>query len=81
LQAEGLTLQALKDEARHGQAMDLLRRTQRSIKQVAQAAGFRDEKSFARAFRAWTGQSPSDFRRQALAEPQAADQSVRTTGM
>jgi AraC-like DNA-binding protein len=80
LQAEGLTLQALKDEARLGQAVDLLRRTQRSIKQVAQAAGFRNEKSFARAFRAWTGQSPSEFRRQAQASPQA-DQSARATGM
>ncbi|QBK04217.1 AraC family transcriptional regulator [Hylemonella gracilis] len=65
LQAEGLNLQALKDEARRGRAEDLLRRTQRSIKQVAQAAGFRNEKSFARAFRVWTGQSPSEFRRQA----------------
>lgn len=67
LQAEGLTLQALKDEARRGQAEDLLRRTPRAIKQVALAAGFRNEKSFARAFRAWTGLSPSEFRRQAQA--------------
>lgn len=67
LQAEGLTLQALKDEARRSQAEDLLRRTPRAIKQVALAAGFRNEKSFARAFRAWTGQSPSEFRRQAQA--------------
>lgn len=65
LHAEGLTLQALKDEARRSQAEDLLRRTQRAIKQVALATGFRNEKSFARAFRAWTGQSPSEFRRQA----------------
>ncbi|EGI76450.1 AraC family transcriptional regulator [Hylemonella gracilis ATCC 19624] len=65
LQAEGLTLQTLKDEARRSQAEDLLRRTQRAIKQVALATGFRNEKSFARAFRAWTGQSPSEFRRQA----------------
>lgn len=67
LQAEGLTLQALKDEARRSLAEDLLRRTPRAIKQVALAAGFRNEKSFARAFRAWTGLSPSEFRRQAQA--------------
>jgi AraC-like DNA-binding protein len=65
LQAEGLTLQALKDEARRSLAEDLLRRTPRAIKQVALAAGFRNEKSFARAFRAWTGVSPSEFRRRA----------------
>ncbi|MFO6418594.1 AraC family transcriptional regulator [Hylemonella sp. W303a] len=80
LQAEGLTLQALKDEARRGRAVELLRRSHRSIKQIAQDAGFRNEKSFARAFRAWTGQSPSEFRRQARASPQA-DQSARATGM
>jgi AraC-like DNA-binding protein len=65
LQAEGLTLQTLKDEARRSLAEDLLRRTQRAIKQVAQAAGFRNEKSFARAFRTWTGLSPTEFRQQA----------------
>lgn len=63
LKEEGATLQGLKDEARHVRAMDLLRRTQRPIKQVAEAAGFRNEKSFIRAFKAWTGQSPGDFRR------------------
>lgn len=67
LQAEGLTLQALKDETRRGLAEDLLRRTPRAIKQVALATGFRNEKSFARAFRAWTGLSPSEFRRQVQA--------------
>jgi AraC-like DNA-binding protein len=65
LQAEGLTLQALKDEARRSLAEDLLRRTPRAIKQIALAAGFRNEKSFARAFRVWTGLSPSEFRRRA----------------
>ena len=65
LKDEGATLQALKDEVRRERATELLLRTSRPIKQVAEAAGFRNEKSFMRAFRDWTGQSPAEFRRQA----------------
>ena len=57
------TLQGLKDEVRRTRAVELLHRTQRPIKQVAEAAGFENEKSFIRAFRGWTGQSPAEFRR------------------
>ena len=53
---------------RQARAVDLLQRTDRPVKQVAQAAGFGNEKSFIRAFRAWTGQSPAAFRRQARPE-------------
>ena len=63
LKEEGASLQSLKDEVRLGRARELLLRTERPIKQVAQAAGFRNEKSFIRAFRSWTGQSPAEFRR------------------
>ena len=62
LKEEGATLQALKDAVRRERAVQLLLRTRRPIKQVAEAAGFRNEKSFIRAFRAWTGQSPGEFR-------------------
>jgi len=48
---------------RRTRAVELLHRTQRPIKQVAEAAGFENEKSFIRAFRGWTGQSPAEFRR------------------
>ena len=63
LREQGTSLQALKDEVRQRHAMELLQRSQRPIKQVAQAAGYGNEKSFIRAFRAWTGQSPGEFRR------------------
>ena len=43
-------------------ARNLLHRTTKPIKQVAAASGFRNEKSFIRAFRVWTGSSPSEFR-------------------
>ena len=63
IREEGASLQALKDEARRDLAVELLLRTDRSVKQVARAAGFESEKSFARAFRAWTGRTPVEIRR------------------
>ena len=63
LKEEGAALQALKDEVRQARALELLLRTSRPIKQVAEAAGFQNEKSFIRAFRGWTGESPAEFRR------------------
>ncbi|WNO04843.1 AraC family transcriptional regulator [Rhodoferax mekongensis] len=65
LREEGATLQALKDEVRHSKASELLLRSQRPIKQVAEAAGFQNEKSFIRAFKTWSGQTPAEFRRSA----------------
>jgi AraC-like DNA-binding protein len=63
LKDEGASLQALKDEVRKSRALELLLRTSRPIKQVAEATGFQNEKSFIRAFKGWTGTSPAEFRR------------------
>ena len=63
LKDEGATLQALKDEVRRERASELLLRTNRPVKQVAEAAGFLNEKSFIRAFKGWTGLAPGEFRR------------------
>lgn len=62
LKEEGASLQQLKDEVRLERAKELLWRTDKPVKQVAAAVGFRNEKSFARAFRAWMGVSPGEFR-------------------
>jgi AraC-like DNA-binding protein len=62
LREEGAFLQQLKDEIRSAKAKDLLLRTTRPVKQVAAGSGFRNEKSFIRAFREWTGTSPMRFR-------------------
>lgn len=62
LQEEGSSLQKLKDDIRKQRAIELLTRTERSIKQIALASGFRNEKSFTRAFRKWTELPPSAFR-------------------
>ncbi|MEG0937016.1 MAG: AraC family transcriptional regulator [Comamonas sp.] len=65
LKEEGISLQALKDDIRRERAIALLLRTSRPIKRVAQACGFMNDKSFIRAFRLWTGLSPSEFRKTA----------------
>jgi len=64
LKEEGASLQALKDAVRRDVAMAQLQRTSRPLKQVAEAAGFQNEKSFIRAFKTWTGKSPEAFRQQ-----------------
>jgi AraC-like DNA-binding protein len=65
LRDEGASLQGLKDEVRRERAVELLCRTERPVKQVALAVGFADEKAFARAFKAWTGETPRGYRRRA----------------
>ncbi|RYY85250.1 MAG: AraC family transcriptional regulator, partial [Comamonadaceae bacterium] len=62
LKDEGASLQQLKDEVRLDRARDLLLRTRQPLKQVAAAVGFRNEKSFARAFRQNVGMAPGAFR-------------------
>jgi AraC-like DNA-binding protein len=62
LKEEGASLQQLKDEVRLERARDLLFRSDRPLKQIAAAVGFRNEKSFSRAFRARVGVSPGEFR-------------------
>lgn len=62
LKDEGTSLQALKDTVRQERAEDLLLRTQRPLKQVAQVVGFQNEKSFIRAFKGWTGHTPAEHR-------------------
>jgi len=62
LKEESASLQQLKDEVRCERAKELLYRSGKPVKQVAAAVGFRNEKSFIRAFKAWTGASPAEFR-------------------
>jgi AraC-like DNA-binding protein len=62
LEEEGTSLQALKDAVRREQAIEQLCRTAQPIKQIALSIGFASEKTFARAFRHWTGESPCEYR-------------------
>ena len=65
LQEEGASLQQLKDSVREQRARILLLRTTKPLKQIATEVGFSNEKSFIRAFKAWTGHAPETFRQSA----------------
>ena len=62
LQEEGASLQQLKDSVREQRARELLLRTSKPLKFVANEVGFSNEKSFIRAFKTWTGHAPDTFR-------------------
>ena len=62
LKEHGLTYSELLDELRHDLAIYLLRDRSRPVSQVSQTLGYREPAIFTRAFRRWTGQSPTSFR-------------------
>lgn len=62
LQEEGTSFQTIKDEVRRERATHLLRNTTKQIKHIAISLGFTNDKSFARAFRQWTGKTPHQYR-------------------
>lgn len=59
---EGTSLIALRKACRMEAALDLLQESNLSIKEIAARVQFNDTATFRRAFRAWAGKSPSDFR-------------------
>lgn len=67
LKENGTSFRALLDDVRNERAMSYLRATRFSDGEVAFLLGFEDPSSFYRAFRAWNGVSPSEFRRRAHA--------------
>ncbi|MBM7334008.1 MAG: AraC family transcriptional regulator [Alcanivorax sp.] len=62
LQQLGTSYQTLLDDLRKGLAVEYLTQSPRSVDEIALALGYSDASNFARAFRRWTGRSPSDYR-------------------
>ena len=62
LAENGLSYQSMLDGMRRALATELLENTQMAVEQVAERVGFSDATSFRKAFKKWTGRSPSDFR-------------------
>jgi AraC-like DNA-binding protein len=63
LQAEQRTYQDVLDEVRAGLARRYLADAQNTVSQVAFLLGFSEAAAFHRAFKRWTGQTPSELRR------------------
>jgi len=62
LSAENLSLSELLDEARCRRAVDELGRPESKIKDVAEDLGYSETSAFHRAFKRWTGRTPSDYK-------------------
>jgi AraC-like DNA-binding protein len=68
----GTSYAELLEETRRELACAYLRSHTYSVTEIAFLLGFDDSSAFARAFRRWTGDTPSGFRSQSLAEAQRA---------
>lgn len=62
LQSESTTYQTLLDEARLSLAQEYLQNELLSLEDIAIRLGFSEIRSFFRSFKAWTNQTPSEFR-------------------
>lgn len=62
LKAEGTSYQEVLDETRSGLAKHYLGKSGISISEAAFLLGFTDSSNFSRAFKRWTGESPTDYR-------------------
>jgi AraC-like DNA-binding protein len=62
LRSEGTTFSALMEDDRKERALLLLRGSGLSIRQIGERLGYSDTANFTRAFRRWTGLTPSRYR-------------------
>jgi AraC-like DNA-binding protein len=62
LKEDGTTFGAIHDDLRRRMAVDYLSARKVSVNLAAYLVGFSEPSSFVRAFRRWTGQTPSAFR-------------------
>jgi AraC-like DNA-binding protein len=62
LSEEGACFQRIVDDALHALSRQHLSNRRRSIKEIASALGYSEQAGFCRAFRRWSGTSPTEYR-------------------
>ena len=65
LEAEFTSYQGIKDEVRRDAAIHHLCSTESSVAEVGALVGFQEPSAFRRAFKAWSGVQPGEYRRRA----------------
>ena len=63
LKKESVSFQHLKDDVLRDRAIRLLLGDQHSVEEIAFRLGYREARSFTRAFKRWTGSSPTGFKK------------------
>ncbi len=77
----GTTYKVILDETRHALALAYLSAPEHSVSDITHLLGFSCGSSFTRAFRRWTGQSPSDWRAGSTPRaPRVSEASPRRVG-
>ena len=62
LTEHSLTFEALLEQVRQARTMSLLANLEMPIERITEEVGYSDVRSFRRAFKRWTGKSPSAWR-------------------
>jgi len=63
LKAKGTNYQAILDDTRKSLTLDYLRIDHLTLSEISSKVGYTNMSNFNRAFRRWTGKSPSEYRR------------------
>jgi AraC-like DNA-binding protein len=64
LATEGSTFARLVDDVRRERSEAFLRSGDVAVAEVSWLVGFSEQSAFTRAFRRWTGRSPTEYRRE-----------------
>jgi AraC-like DNA-binding protein len=72
----GLSYSSLVDDIRKSRALDLMASGHRPVAQVSEQVGFAHARAFARAFKRWTGQTPTSVKDRNAALPTASGSRV-----
>ena len=62
LTSEGISYKMLLEETRHELAIQYMRDSRHPVNEITYLLGFTEPSNFSRAFKRWTGQSPSAYR-------------------